>query len=169
MREGIRQIFWKGSDLRSYSVVTRLSEKLGPIQISLLEFSTPKATPTECFEIECKDLYPEEIQKMKQLNQLSGIKASLRYRAGRNAARSALQCLGVKPCPILHDSYGAPIFPANISGSISHKNDIAFSGVVKISDFCPSSVTIGVDVEQFGGGSERLGQRILTGSSSFIK
>jgi 4'-phosphopantetheinyl transferase EntD len=164
MSKGRFRFIWPKSDLRSYSMVSRLNDQLGPIQISLIEFSQDEIT----YDDECKDLFPDEILKMKQLKLLSGLGASLRYRAGRVAARSALQCIGVKPSPIVHDSHGAPIFPPFISGSISHKNNLALSGVIKTNDFLPNTVMIGVDIEQLGGSgrSERFGQRILTGSFS---
>ena len=153
----------KISSRRSSSIVTRLNEQLGPIQISLVEFLRDQI-------IEKNDLFNnllenEEILKMKELQECNGLESSLRYRAGRIAAKSALQCLGMKPSSaILHDTHGAPIFPSFISGSISHKNNLALSGVIRTNDSTTTTVMIGVDIEQLGGGSERLGQRILTGS-----
>jgi 4'-phosphopantetheinyl transferase EntD len=65
------------------------------------------------------------------------------FTAGRNCARVALRMLGVEACPIPVGSRRAPVFPAGISGTITHTND-----------YCAASValhsvvgSIGIDAE----------------------
>jgi 4'-phosphopantetheinyl transferase EntD len=138
--------------------------KLGKVLIRLVEYPLPKEHEKgeeEKAKI-FKDLYPEEIVTMNQLMSSRGTQSSLRYSAGRIAARSALQEIGKLETQILNDIYGAPIFPPGCSGSISHKNNFALCGIIDTKDIS-SRTMVGVDIEQLGVGSDRLGQRILTG------
>lgn len=66
--------------------------------------------------------------------------------AGRIALRKACEQLGQPIAgPILPDHRGTPLLPAHLSGSISHKRDLAI-GMVSFS----SHGTLGVDLEDYG-------------------
>jgi 4'-phosphopantetheinyl transferase EntD len=82
-----------------------------------------------------------------------------KFLGGRIALRRALQQLnrGNVP-PILRDHYGAPELPADITGSISHKDDLAV-GVAALD----TRGRVGVDIERCTNKSAfQLQRRILT-------
>ena len=69
------------------------------------------------------------------------------FAMGRQAARTALTRLGLAPAPILKGANGEPIWPSGLTGSISHKNDLAVA-LVGPADHCPG---VGLDLETVAG------------------
>jgi 4'-phosphopantetheinyl transferase EntD len=67
----------------------------------------------------------------------------IEFSAGRSAARRAMQALGVHPSEVLQGEGGEPIWPAGLSGSISHSNLLAVSLVAPSTAF----ESVGVDVD----------------------
>lgn len=82
-----------------------------------------------------------------------------KFLGGRVALRRALKGIQAVSCPsILRDDYGAPTLPMEITGSISHKDDLAV-GVARVD----SVGRIGVDIEHtYNKAASRLWGRILT-------
>jgi enterobactin synthetase component D len=79
--------------------------------------------------------------------------------AGRVATRMALLRLGLAAPAVLADERGAPLLPATLAGSISHKNDIAVALVAP----CPSrGARIGVDIEMDAVGKIDISSCVLT-------
>jgi len=71
--------------------------------------------------------------------------------------RDACGQLGVTPPPILPDDRGAPILPNGISGSISHKRNLAIglAGAAR-------NGSIGVDLEDYGPARPGIAGHVLT-------
>jgi phosphopantetheine--protein transferase-like protein len=79
--------------------------------------------------------------------------------AGRLALRAALDAAGLAcDAPVLADDRGAPVLPAGVRGSISHKRGVA----VAIAAAGIDDERIGVDVEQLAAPRVDIGARILT-------
>ena len=78
------------------------------------------------------------------------------YSLGRYCAKKALNAIGIYCNEIQSSSYGFPIWPKGIVGSISHSKGTCLSVVAKSEDFR----TIGIDVEQFNRIKERSIERI---------
>jgi enterobactin synthetase component D / holo-[acyl-carrier protein] synthase len=68
------------------------------------------------------------------------------FRGGRLCARNALAVLGIPPRPIFTGIAGEPIWPAGITGSISHTNEIVAAVVMQKSQI----IGVGLDVERDG-------------------
>ena len=87
---------------------------------------------------------------------------------GRLALRQAFRGYNrnhkdILSAPILKDEFGRPLLPHGLSGSISHKNNIAVALVADKNHFENSSVFngIGVDIEYITA-STRIGRKVLT-------
>ena len=78
---------------------------------------------------------------------------------GRVAARLALAELGRDAAPIFSDDRGAPLFPEETAGSISHKRDIAVALVARRVEG-----QLGVDLEIDARGKVDIASRVLTKS-----
>ncbi len=76
---------------------------------------------------------------------------------GRAAMRQALDRLGLTPVAIASDDRGAPVLPASIAGSITHKEDLAAALVAS-----ESLARIGVDLELDVVRSLDIAPRVLT-------
>jgi len=90
--------------------------------------------------INCQSgLYPDE----KKLISSFSLGRKREFTAGRVLAREALVELERKPCSILSDKNGCPIWPDSIVGSISHKGRIctAFLGLKE------RVTSVGIDLE----------------------
>jgi enterobactin synthetase component D len=68
----------------------------------------------------------------------------LHFPAGRECASRALSALGVRPGAIDRGPAGEPLWPAGITGSITHKRDYVCAAVARTADV----VTIGIDAEE---------------------
>jgi enterobactin synthetase component D len=71
-------------------------------------------------------------------------KRRLQYAAGRHCALTALQRLGIHAVDLPRHADGLPLWPAGVTGSISHCEDIACATVVKTDD----ATAAGLDVER---------------------
>jgi 4'-phosphopantetheinyl transferase EntD len=76
---------------------------------------------------------------------------------GRAAMREALARLGTPAVPVASDDRGAPVLPAGIAGSITHKEGIAAALVAH-----ESEARVGVDVELDALRSLDIARRVLT-------
>jgi len=65
------------------------------------------------------------------------------FRAGRHCAHNALQSMGVESFPLLVGDKGAPLWPPQIVGSISHCENAC----IAVAGYCEQLSGIGVDVE----------------------
>ncbi|WFE75120.1 4'-phosphopantetheinyl transferase [Roseinatronobacter sp. S2] len=65
------------------------------------------------------------------------------FAAGRAAARSAMEQLGHMPRPVLHGDDRAPIWPAGMTGSITHTDHDALAVVTDD----PAILALGLDME----------------------
>ncbi|MGZ3181897.1 MAG: 4'-phosphopantetheinyl transferase family protein [Telluria sp.] len=65
------------------------------------------------------------------------------FTAGRNAARAALASLGLAPAPILVGTRRAPVFPAGVTGSITHTAGFCAAAVAR----CGEVLAVGIDAE----------------------
>lgn len=75
---------------------------------------------------------------------------------GRVAIRQALTLAGFDAPPVLADARGAPLLPAGIVGSVSHKEALAVALVAR------GPARIGVDVEVDGGLRQDISSHVLT-------
>ena len=109
----------------------------------MLSFNIPELMLKECETSEAKEttLLGEERELAQKLTDPN---TKLRFIAGRTAARKALAGLGIAPCAIKKSQSGAPIWPNNIVGSISHSGDLAIA-VLSTADKFRS---IGADLER---------------------
>jgi enterobactin synthetase component D / holo-[acyl-carrier protein] synthase len=100
-------------------------------------------------------LPPEE----RRLAERFGVARAVTFAGGRIALRAALARAGAgDPPPILSTDRGAPLVPAGLLGSISHKSRIACALAAR----AEPRLTIGVDVEQIGAATERVTELIMT-------
>lgn len=72
------------------------------------------------------------------------------FLSGRACARRALAALGIHDFPLLRDEHRAPIWPAGITGSITHTSNYTGVAVARRGDV----LSLGVDVERVGRLSE---------------
>ena len=84
-------------------------------------------------------LFPEEKESI--LNAVQ--KRQIDFATGRWCARKALEKLNIEPQPVLSGEERRPIWPDNITGSISHTNNGYCSAVAS----CDKYSAIGMDVE----------------------
>jgi 4'-phosphopantetheinyl transferase EntD len=99
-------------------------------------------------------LHPQERQFAMNL---SAIRRP-HWMMGRVCLRQATRAIVADPPPLLADHRGAPILPAGLSGSVSHKADIAVSLVA----LTTPDIRIGVDVEHARPSKHDISTRILT-------
>ncbi|MBP8807163.1 MAG: 4'-phosphopantetheinyl transferase superfamily protein [Kofleriaceae bacterium] len=96
---------------------------------------------------------PEEVAAAAHL----GPARRREYLAGRRALRAALADLGVTAPAIGADPRGAPIVPAPMVGSISHKGELALAVAAPADGW-----TVGVDLERRAPRTIDLSRRVLT-------
>ncbi|MCB9562765.1 MAG: 4'-phosphopantetheinyl transferase superfamily protein [Kofleriaceae bacterium] len=81
--------------------------------------------------------------------------------ARRCALRAAIaQAGGAAPGPLLADDRGAPVLPAGVLGSVSHKAGLAVA--LATGDGAAAGWRVGVDVEAVTGARVDISRRILT-------
>jgi len=80
----------------------------------------------------------------------------VQFVGGRLAIRSALQQLGLASTPILPNERGAPVLPKGLSGSITHKRDLALAMVAR-----DALGTLGVDLEDYAPPRPSIAERVL--------
>ena len=78
------------------------------------------------------------------------------FTAGRTAARKALSMLGVSPCPMPVDEKGAPVWPSDITGSISHGSGYCLCVAAKRRNV----FSLGADIENINRMTKNIAKRI---------
>lgn len=109
----------------------------------------PSPIPSEILE----QLHPEEVACAEDYRGLRKIS----FVGGRMAMRFAAQQLGVRPPPIRCDELGAPVLPAGLVGSISHKRSLAIALVSR-----DHGATLGIDLEEFEPERPGVARKVLT-------
>lgn len=95
------------------------------------------------------DLWPEE----QALVQRAVDKRRAEFAGARWCARDALRRLGVPPGPIPRGPHGAPVWPAGVVGSLTHRADYCAAAVARTGDVR----AIGIDAEP----NEPLAREVL--------
>ncbi len=101
----------------------------------------------------------------QQLARTLAVARRVGFVGGRVALRDALTRVspGLAPHPVLRTARGAPLMPAGVLGSVSHKRRLA---VALVAPLAPDVQTLGVDVEERPGVAELarpdLAPKILT-------
>ncbi|MEE2901592.1 MAG: 4'-phosphopantetheinyl transferase superfamily protein [Myxococcota bacterium] len=111
----------------------------------------PDAEPSER---DIARLHPQEAQV------LSKFKLSRRatWVGGRLALAQACEAFDESARPILNDERGAPVLPTGLTGTLTHKNNIAISLVAR----SKSSMRLGIDVEALSLRQQSIENMILT-------
>ena len=102
-----------------------------------------RSVSADAYTVDDDDIGTEELVfgRIKERNNKSRLN---KFVGGRVALRRALKAISRGDSPsILKDAHGAPVLPGDVTGSISHKDDLAVG--VAIAD---SSGGIGVDIER---------------------
>jgi enterobactin synthetase component D len=81
----------------------------------------------------------------------------IEFAGGRIALRQACLQLGPAPAALLADDRGAPVLPAGLVGSISHKRGLAVAMAARV-----GQGTLGIDLEDYGPPRPSIAPRILT-------
>ncbi|MCB9685120.1 MAG: 4'-phosphopantetheinyl transferase superfamily protein [Alphaproteobacteria bacterium] len=112
--------------------------------------ATPHGVMSAIHIPDSPDPVPEEVLARLPAEEAAHARTLKGYRqpsfvGGRLALRRACEQLGHQVPPILPDARGTPVLPGTLSGSVSHKRDLAIGMV-------GSSVhgTLGVDLEDYG-------------------
>jgi 4'-phosphopantetheinyl transferase EntD len=80
---------------------------------------------------------------------------------GRIALRAAFADLGCEPGPILATPRGAPLLPATLRGSISHKQSLAVGIAARSDDADAGSWHLGIDLERIIAGHSGIARYVL--------
>ncbi len=130
-------------------------------QCVIIQSPTPEEFQFNSFQLNTQiynHILPEEIEFGK-IKEKSNDARLNKFIGGRIALRRAFDILQVSElAPIMRDSWGAPILPMHLTGSISHKDYYAV-GVAAIDD----KGRVGVDIERCNNkAATTLQRRILT-------
>ena len=130
-------------------------------QCVIIQSPTPEAFQFNSFQLNTQiynHILPEEIEFGK-IKEKSNDARLNKFIGGRIALRRAFDILQISElAPIMRDSWGAPILPMHLTGSISHKDYYAV-GVAAIDD----KGRVGVDIERCNNkAATTLQRRILT-------
>lgn len=108
----------------------------------------------DSFAIAASALHPDEERVIE------GTRAQRReqFAAGRTCAREALRALGVEQFALLPAQDRSPIWPAGITGSITHAGGFCAAAVARQEHIA----AVGIDTEQVDRFAERLWPRICT-------
>jgi 4'-phosphopantetheinyl transferase EntD len=113
------------------------------------------ADPDELLALAASTLPPDERAAALEL-------AALRRRSwigGRVALREALARAGLEAPAVLRDDRGAPMFPAHVVGSVTHKAEVAAALVAPAP---PTGARVGVDLEVEGPRGTDISSKVLT-------
>src|SRR5215469_6131211 len=99
-------------------------------------------------------LFPAEEEALRT----AGPRRRAEFAAGRSCARAALAALGVAAGPILPGPAGQPLWPAGVTGSITHCAGYQACAVARVTDV----PAIGIDAEPDAPLSAGLIERIAT-------
>ena len=116
----------------------------------------PSAVKTYCCRVKdyTEELHPEETVIISKAID----KRRYEFSAGRFCTRKALQQLGIDNCLLTQGENGEPIWPDQITGSISHSKKWAAAAVSTTKDI----MTIGFDIETVNRISSGILKRIIT-------
>lgn len=101
-----------------------------PTEIEVFDDSVPT---------ENSNLFPDEYNLTNKMCE----KRRREFITGRTGARTIIERMGLEPVPILMDNRGAPQWPPNVVGSISHTSTRCIAACGYEKDFA----SIGVDIE----------------------
>lgn len=132
------------------------------LRTSLLKVSNIKQKSNPIIS-EQMSVHPDEIEFSRRKEERNLRRANI-FIGGRIALRSSVDHLKspdlVSVPPILSNEFGAPLLPPSISGSVSHKGNLAVGFVREGSEY-----RVGVDIEKcYNKASDRLYHKILTPS-----
>ncbi len=119
----------------------------------ILGFALPTPGDAEVLEALLAALHESERAPLQRF----AVRRKITYAGGRYAMRELLRRLRLADAPILTDDRGAPLLPASVRGSISHKDEVACALVTS-----DTTAYYGVDVEAVPGPSDDLASHILT-------
>lgn len=130
-------------------------------QCVIIKSPTPEEFQFNSFQLNSQiynHILPEEIEFGK-IKEKSNDARLNKFIGGRIALRRAFDILEVSElAPIMRDSWGAPVLPMHLTGSISHKDYYAV-GVAAIDD----KGRVGVDIERCNNkAASTLQRRVLT-------
>jgi 4'-phosphopantetheinyl transferase EntD len=104
------------------------------------DYTAPIAFCMDTIERLRLGLYPEELELVARASP----KRRYQFEAGRNAARRAIEALGMNPEPIMRGAAAQPVWPSHVVGSIAHSERFALAMAASADDFAG----IGVDIER---------------------
>ncbi len=119
----------------------------------VLGFALPPPDDASAVESLVAALHDDERGPVRRF----AVRRKLTYAGGRYAMRALLRRLALADAPILTDERGAPILPATVRGSISHKDELACALITT-----DTTAYFGVDVEGLPGPSDELASHILS-------
>ncbi len=116
----------------------------------------PAAVKTYCCQVQdhTENLHSEEVVIISKAID----KRRYEFSAGRLCARNALQQIGIDNCTLTQGENGEPIWPDQITGSISHSKKWAAAAVSTTKDI----MAIGFDIETVNRISSDILKRIIT-------
>jgi phosphopantetheine--protein transferase-like protein len=116
----------------------------------------PAAVKTYCCHVKdyTEELHPEETVIISKAID----KRRYEFSAGRFCARKALQQIGIDSCIVTQGENGEPIWPDQITGSISHSKKWAAAAVSTTKDI----MAVGFDIETINRISSGILKRIIT-------
>jgi phosphopantetheine--protein transferase-like protein len=116
----------------------------------------PAAVKTYCCHVKdyTEELHPEETVIISKAID----KRRYEFSAGRFCARKALQQLGIDNCLLTQGENGEPLWPDQITGSISHSKKWAAAAVSTTKDI----MAVGFDIETINRISSGILKRIIT-------
>lgn len=118
----------------------------------------PEPVITWCCRIQ--DYTDELFQNERSIVSKAIDKRRFEFSCGRVCARKALDRMGQKPVPILHDKNGRPVWPKGFVGSISHSSSWAGAAISRSKQV----FTIGFDIETIDRIRAPILKRIITAS-----
>lgn len=133
---------------KPYEVIERGATPYG-IYFALSLPSEPQPIPSNIWN----RLHKKEQSMAKDLKGFRKIS----FVGGRLAAKKALQSIQKEHLYISRDPFGAPLLPAPLSISISHKRDVAIALLSR-----QPKTTIGIDIEALTPERLRIASKILT-------
>lgn len=91
--------------------------------------------------LECPPIFPDFVSCYSA--RLADGDHRVHFAAGRECAARAMAGLGIRPAAVDRGPAGEPLWPAGVTGSITHKGDYVSAAVARTSDV----LSLGIDVE----------------------
>lgn len=107
----------------------------------------PNPVPTEILA----RLHPDE---RAHATTLGGYR-QVQFVGGRLALGELFPELGLRRSPVLTNTHGAPVLPAGVTGSVTHKNDLAIAMIAR------GSPGLGIDLEETDRDRPGVASRVL--------